>query len=79
MKTIHKISFKYAAAFIVVALSLLAVVIADALLVNMVKGRLNTFIENYIPAMSATLNADRDLYQARVAQMEYVLTEPSSE
>jgi methyl-accepting chemotaxis protein/methyl-accepting chemotaxis protein-2 (aspartate sensor receptor) len=36
MKTIHKISFKYAAAFIVVALSLLAVVIADALLVNMV-------------------------------------------
>lgn len=79
MKTIHKISFKYAAAFIVVALSLLAVVIADAMLVNMVKGRLNTFIENYIPAMSATLNADRDLYQARVAQMEYVLTEPSSE
>ncbi len=79
MKTINKISFKYATAFIVVALSLLAVVIADALLVNMVKGRLNTFIENYIPAMSATLNADRDLYQARVAQMEYVLTPASSE
>lgn len=79
MKTINKISFKYATAFIVVALSLLAVVIADALLVNMVKGRLNTFIENYIPAMSATLNADRDLYQARVAQMEYVLTPASAE
>lgn len=79
MKTINKISFKYALAFIVVALSLLAVVIADALLVNMVKGRLNTFIDNYIPAMSATLNADRDLYQARVAQMEYVLTPASSE
>lgn len=79
MSRIHRISFKYSLAFISVALALLAVVIADALLVNMVKNRLNTFTDDYIPALSATLNGDRDLYQARVAAMEYILTDPNSE
>ncbi|WP_083001621.1 methyl-accepting chemotaxis protein [Halomonas sp. GT] len=79
MSHIHRISFKYTLAFISVALALLAVVIADALLVNMVKNRLNTFTDNYIPALSATLNGDRDLYQARVAAMEYILTDPNSD
>lgn len=79
MRTINKISFKYTMAFIAVALSLLAVVLADALLVNMVKSRLNTLVDRYIPAISITLNADRDLYQARVAEIEYVLTPTSTE
>ena len=78
MRMINKISFKYAMAFIAVALSLLAVVVADALLVNMVKSRLQTLVNSYIPAISTTLNADRDLYQARVAEIEYVLTSASS-
>lgn len=79
MRTINKISFKYTMAFIAVALSLLAVVLADALLVNMVKNRLSTLVNSYIPAISTTLNADRDLYQARVAEIEYVLTPTSTE
>ncbi|AIA75237.1 chemotaxis protein [Halomonas campaniensis] len=79
MSHVHRISFKYTLAFISVALALLAVVIADALLVNMVKNRLNTFTDNYIPALSATLNGDRDLYQARVSAMEYILTDPNSD
>ncbi|MDN3558834.1 methyl-accepting chemotaxis protein [Vreelandella neptunia] len=79
MNRLHQIKFKYALAFISVALALLVIVIADALLVNMVKGRLDTFIKNYIPASSTVLNADRDLYQARVAEIEYLLADPGTE
>ncbi len=79
MNRLHQIRVKYALAFISVALALLVIVVADALLVNMVKSRLDTFITNYIPATSATLNGDRDLYQARVAEIEYLLSDPSSE
>lgn len=79
MNRLHQIKVKYAIAFISVALSLLVIVIADALLVNMVKSRLDTFINNYIPATSTVLNADRDLYQARVAEIEYLLSAPNSE
>ncbi|WP_386082624.1 methyl-accepting chemotaxis protein [Vreelandella sp. F11] len=79
MNRLHQIKVKYAIAFISVALSLLVIVIADALLVNMVKSRLDTFINNYIPATSTVLNADRDLYQARVAEIEYLLSDPNSE
>ncbi|MCA8863870.1 MULTISPECIES: methyl-accepting chemotaxis protein [unclassified Halomonas] len=79
MNRLHQIKVKYAIAFISVAVSLLVIVIADALLVNMVKSRLDTFINNYIPATSTVLNADRDLYQARVAEIEYLLSDPNSE
>ncbi|PRY65309.1 methyl-accepting chemotaxis sensory transducer [Vreelandella songnenensis] len=79
MNRFHQIKVKYALAFISVALALLAIVAADALLVNKVKSRLDTFIANYIPATSATLNGDRDLYQARVAEIEYLLSNPNSE
>ncbi|EHJ93360.1 methyl-accepting chemotaxis protein [Vreelandella boliviensis] len=79
MNRLHQIKVKYALAFISVALALLIIVVADVLLVNMVKNRLDTFITNYIPATSATLNGDRDLYQARVAEIEYLLSDPNTE
>ncbi|WP_336273114.1 MCP four helix bundle domain-containing protein [Vreelandella indica] len=79
MNRFHQIKVKYALAFISVALALLVIVVADALLVNMIKARLHTFITNYIPATSTVLNGDRDLYQARVAEIEYLLSAPSSE
>ena len=79
MNRLHQIKVKYALAFISVALALLVIVVADALLVNTVKNRLDTFITNYIPATSATLNGDRDLYQARVAEIEYLLSDPNSQ
>ena len=79
MNRLHQIKVKYALAFISVALALLVIVVADALLVNTVKNRLDTFITNYIPATSATLNGDRDLYQARVAEIEYLLSNPNSQ
>lgn len=79
MNRFHQIRVKYVIAFISVALALLVIVIADALLVNMVRSRLLTFVDQYMPATSATLNGDRDLYQARVAEMEYLLSNPNSE
>ena len=78
MKMTNKISFKYAAAFITVALSLLAVAAADFTLVKTAKDKFHEVVDVYIPAISTTLNADRDLYQARVAEIEYVLTPLSS-
>ncbi|MEA2117968.1 methyl-accepting chemotaxis protein [Halovibrio sp. HP20-50] len=79
MNRFHQIKVKYALAFISVALALLVIVVADAMLVNNVKSRLDTFLTHYIPAASATLNGDRDLYQARVAEIEYLLTSPNSD
>ncbi|MBE0463473.1 MAG: methyl-accepting chemotaxis protein [Halomonadaceae bacterium] len=79
MKKFHLIKVKYAFAFISVALALLAVVLADILLVNMVKSRLDSFISHYIPASTTILNGDRDLYQARVAEIEFLLSSPGTE
>ena len=73
-----KISVKYAVAFIGVALALLAVVITDFMLTRSVKERMLEFSDTFTPALSAVLNADRDLYQARVAELEYLHAEPGS-
>ncbi|QIB64675.1 methyl-accepting chemotaxis protein [Kineobactrum salinum] len=77
-RVLHKIRVKYAIAFISVALALLAIVVVDALLVNTVKQRMTEFSSTFNPASSAILNADRDLYQARVAELEYVQAAPGS-
>ncbi|SFH28382.1 methyl-accepting chemotaxis protein [Modicisalibacter xianhensis] len=73
-----KISVKYAVAFIGVALALLAVVIADFMLTRSVKERMLEFSSSFNPAISAALNADRDLYQARTAELEYLRAEPGT-
>lgn len=78
-RLLNKISVKYAVAFIGVALSLIAVVAVDILLVNSVKNRMTEFSGTFNAAISAVLNADRDLYQAHVAELEYLRSEPGSE
>ncbi|UYG00786.1 methyl-accepting chemotaxis protein [Halomonas sp. GD1P12] len=78
MNRFRLIKVKYALVFIAVALSLLLVVLADTQLVNTVKHRLDTFIDHYIPASTATLNGDRDLYQARLAEVTTLLTPAGS-
>ncbi|EPC01244.1 hypothetical protein L861_11765 [Litchfieldella anticariensis FP35 = DSM 16096] len=78
-KLLNKISVKYAVAFIGVALSLLAVVAVDFLLINSVKNRMTEFSGTFNTAISAVLNADRDLYQAHVAELEYLSSEPDLE
>ncbi|OHV08728.1 methyl-accepting chemotaxis protein [Kushneria phosphatilytica] len=74
----HRISVKYAVAFIGVALSLLLVVALDFLLMNSVKQRMHEFNHVFGEASDAMLNADRDLYQARVAEMGYLRALPDS-
>ena len=78
LKHLNKISVKYAIAFIGVALSLIAVVTVDFLLVNTVKERMTEFSNTFNKATSNVLNADRDLYQAHVATLEYLSEEPET-
>ncbi len=68
----NRINIKYGAAFIGVALALLVVVTANALLVNSVKERMVEVTSTLNKAISLVLNADRDLYQARLAEMAYL-------
>ncbi|MGB1923066.1 MAG: HAMP domain-containing protein [Alcanivorax sp.] len=68
----NRINIKYGAAFIGVALALLVVVTANALLVNSVKERMLEVTSTLNRAISLVLNADRDLYQARLAEMAYL-------
>ncbi|SEL84990.1 methyl-accepting chemotaxis protein [Halomonas daqiaonensis] len=76
---LNRINVKYTLAFIGVALALLIVFAADALLVNSIKQRMTTFSGAFNPAISAVLNADRDLYQARLAERELLDEAPGSE
>lgn len=76
---LNKISVKYAVAFIGVALSLTVLIVADFFLVHSVRDRMTEFSGTFNPAISAVLNADRDLYQARVAELEYLQADPDSD
>ncbi len=73
-----KIRIKYALAFIGVALAVLLVAVVDALLVNTVRERMLAFSGVFNPAVSAVLNGDRDLYQARLSEVEYLAEAPGS-
>ncbi|MBM1144486.1 HAMP domain-containing protein [Alcanivorax sp. ZXX171] len=74
----NRINVKYGAAFIGVALALLVVVTANAMLVHTVKNRMVEVAEVFNQALSLTLNADRDLYQARIAEMSYLARVPET-
>ncbi|WP_206613522.1 methyl-accepting chemotaxis protein [Parahaliea mediterranea] len=68
----NRINIKYGAAFVAVALSLIFVAVLDMLLVNSVRDRMVSFSDVFNVATSEVLNADRDLYQARMAESAYV-------
>jgi len=71
---VHTLRFKYTAAFTIVAL---VMAIAAWLSINLIKTSENyssQFVSTFSPAISTVLNADRDLYQARVAEYEALLT-----
>ena len=55
----------------IVALSLIIVYFASKSLTRKLNDEIGVFGYNYMPAISAILNADRDLYQAYTAQLEY--------
>ena len=69
LEKLHRINVKYTLAFIGVAIALVVVVVAESLLVNDVRQRMMQFRKTFSPAITAVLNADRDLYQARMAEI----------
>ncbi|MGS2743042.1 methyl-accepting chemotaxis protein [Halomonas sp. LS-001] len=69
LEKLHRINVKYTLAFIGVAMAVVVVVVAESLLVNDVRQRMMEFRKTFSPAVSAVLNADRDLYQARMAEI----------
>jgi len=79
LEKLNKINVKYSLAFILVALALLAVVVVESLLVHTMRDRMKAFSGSFNPAVSAVLNADRDLYQARLAELELLRASPDSE
>ncbi|WP_348767796.1 methyl-accepting chemotaxis protein [uncultured Salinisphaera sp.] len=79
LKRLNQINVKYAIAFITVALAMFAVVAVDLMLVHTLKERMREFGGPFIDSTAAVLNADRDLYQAHVATLEYMRMDPGSE
>ena len=79
LKRLNQINVKYAIAFITVALAMFAVVAVDLMLVHTLKERMREFGGPFINSTAAVLNADRDLYQAHVATLEYMRMDPGSE
>ncbi|GAB3272874.1 methyl-accepting chemotaxis protein [Parahaliea aestuarii] len=75
---LNRINIKYGAAFVAVSLSLIFVAVVDMLLVNSVRDRMVSFSDVFNVATSEVLNADRDLYQARMAESAYVHSEAGS-
>ncbi|KAF0807673.1 methyl-accepting chemotaxis sensory transducer [Alcanivorax xiamenensis] len=69
---LNRINVKYGVAFIGVALALWIVVGVNVLLVNSVKQRMLEFGDRFTPAITEVVNADRDLYQARLAEMAFL-------
>tara|TARA_R110001606_G_scaffold1937_13_gene7824 strand:- start:21127 stop:22770 length:1644 start_codon:yes stop_codon:yes gene_type:complete len=72
LRKLNRINVKYAIAFIGVALSLGLVVVANVVLVNTVQQRMDDFSDTFNQATRVILNGDRDLYQARLAETDYL-------
>ncbi|WP_299196958.1 methyl-accepting chemotaxis protein [uncultured Amphritea sp.] len=70
---IQSIRFKLSITMVMLTLAILIVATAGKILTDDLKSGINTFGQNYLPAISSILNADRDLYQAREAELEYLL------
>ncbi len=75
MKTslFHSIRFKLSTAMVVLMVAIVLITCSAKLLTDELKAGINRFGTNYLPAMSAILNADRDLYQAKEAELNYLL------
>lgn len=66
------IRIKYSIPFVISLLALFGIVISNNISMDKIEKELSIFPNNFMPAISVILNADRDLYQARVAELQYV-------
>ncbi|MGL1958162.1 MAG: methyl-accepting chemotaxis protein [Colwellia sp.] len=70
---LQNIRIRYTLIFCSIALFFVLLVTMNYLLVSKTEKSLVLFGENFNPAISAVINADRDLYQARVAEQQALL------
>ena len=75
----QSIRFKLSITMVMLTLAILIVTTAGKMLTDNLKSGINTFGQSYLPAISSILNADRDLYQAREAELEYLLGNTSDD
>lgn len=76
---LNSIRAKYSIAFVGVGLLMAVSSFMTFKLINEFQQGFNTVATHYSPAISAVLNADRDLYQARVAELDALLNVNDSE
>jgi len=72
------IKIKYSLPLAVALIALIAITYANFLLTNKLESNANVFPDKFMPAINAVLNADRDLYQARVAEIQLVNSKSAS-
>ncbi|WP_286238512.1 methyl-accepting chemotaxis protein [Neptuniibacter halophilus] len=75
----QSIRFKLSITMVMLTLSMLFVAGSGNLLISNLRTGVDTFGSNYLPAISAILNADRDLYQAREAELSFLLGNTSDD
>ncbi|WP_320823014.1 methyl-accepting chemotaxis protein [Reinekea sp.] len=76
---ITTLRFKYTAAFTLVALAMGIISLLSLNLITTSENYFARYFNNLNPAISAVLNGDRDLYQARVAENRAILVPASIE
>jgi len=69
------IAIKYSIPIFVLVLCLVIVQFSNGHLINSLEEETSTFPDEFMPALSVVLNADRDLYQARVAELSIVYSD----
>ncbi|WDE12964.1 methyl-accepting chemotaxis protein [Thalassomonas haliotis] len=72
------IRIRYTATFCSIAAFFIILVTMNFLLVAKTEKVMVLLGQSFNPAISAVINADRDLYQARVAELQILVTEPGS-
>ncbi len=67
------IRIKYSIPLLAVVAALVIVVFANSMLVSNLEKNIDVYAKGFVPATSKIVNADRDLYQARLAELQFAL------
>ena len=73
------IKIKYSIPLAIALVALITVMLANFWLTSKLESSASVFPEKFMPAISVVLNADRDLYQARVAEIRFVTADSASQ
>lgn len=76
---LHSIRVKVSFPIVVLGLAILSLIVGYTYLITLQKNALDVQSEKFIKALSLALNADRDLYQAKVAELNLVTHSKNTE